>query len=68
MYHVNLFDIGFKSSAARDVSESAAIFWTMKTFRDHYGHVPTDGARVKVYCDDALSRDCTLGAYLRTID
>lgn len=67
-YHVNLFDTGFKSGAARDASESAAIFWVMKTFRDRYGCAPTDAARVKVYCGETLSRDCTLGAYLRTID
>lgn len=67
MHHVNLFDSGFKSSASRDANESAAIFWAMKTFRDRYGHAPTDAARVRVYRGERLSRDCTLGAYLRTI-
>lgn len=68
MYHVNLFDSDFKSSAARDAHDSVAVAVALKLFRDHYGHPPSQDALIKAYCGESLSYACTLRAYMLAID
>ena len=69
MYHVNIFDSGFKSSAARDPHDGVAVDVAVRLFTSRYGHAPSPDARVKVYrAAGDLAYACTMLEYEIAID